>query len=148
MEENQKKKVYWIIGVLLVGSLLYPSDLNPFKQKNPSWQVIKEAVAGTVYCSDWDSNYEGEVVYGYAPCVRLTNVIFDTELGDQYCYSTDVEIGGTDGESYDGITRWNLYGNEYYCVSWKAKYVDEDMNNPDDWRITFEGDSPADLVLG
>jgi hypothetical protein len=146
MNPGQSQKLYWVIGLILAGFLLYPTDLNPLKQKEPSWQVIKEAVAATVYCADFDYDNDGEAVYGYAPCVRLTNITFDTELGNQYCYSADVELGGYRGESYEAITSWNLYGNEYYCVSWQAKYVDEDMNNPDDWRIRFEGESPANLV--
>lgn len=146
MDESLERKVYWVIGILLVGIFLYPTDLNPFKQKNPSWQVIKEAVAGTVYCADWDYDNNGEVTYGYAPCVRLTNVTFDTEQGDQYCYSTDVEIGGYDGQSYEAIDGWNVYGNEYYCVSWTPKYIESDMNNPDEWRINFGSNSPANLV--
>jgi hypothetical protein len=146
MDSPLERKVFWVIGIVVAGIFLYPTDLNPFTQKNPSWQVIKEAVAGTVYCADSESIGDGEGAIGYAPCVRLTNVTFDTELGDKYCYSADVEIGGYDGETYEDIYAWNLYGNEYYCVSWYAKYVDEDMNNPDDWRITFEGDSPASLV--
>ena len=146
MDKSFERKVYWIIGLLVAGVLIYPTKLNPFKEKNPSWQVIKEAVATSVYCTDWDTNDEGDAVYGYAPCVRLTNVTFDTKLGDQYCYSSAVEIGGYQGDSYEDISSWNRYGNKYYCVSWYGKYEPSDVNNPDDWQIKFENESPADLV--
>jgi len=141
-----EKKVLWIAIVVIGAIFLYPSDLNPFRQKSPDWKVIKEAVAASVYCTDSDTNDEGQAVTGYAPCVKLSNVTYDTTLGDQYCYSADVSLGGIYGETYEGISSWQLVGNEYYCVKWTAKYTDSDMNNPSDWRIDFGSKSPATLL--
>ena len=146
MDDKSQRNVYWIIGICMVLILGWSTDLNPFKQKNPDWQVIKEKVAAAVYCNDWDYNNEGDITYGYAPCVRLTNVNYDTTMGDKYCYSADVQIGGYKGQDYEEIVNWNLYGNKYYCVGWHEKYVESDVNNPEDWTIEFGSDSPANLV--
>jgi hypothetical protein len=144
--EPLERKVFWAIVVVVGIAFLYPSDLNPFKQKSPDWKVIKEAVAASVYCTDSDTNDEGDTTIGYAPCVKLSNVTYDTTLGNEYCYTADVSIGGYAGETYQGISSWQFSGNEYYCVKWSAKYTDSDMNNPSDWRITFINNSPADIL--
>ncbi len=146
MDDILERKVFWVIVVVIAIIFIYPSDLNPFKQKSPDWKVIKEAVAASVYCTDWDSNDEGVAVTGYAPCVKLTNVTYDTKIGDEYCYSADVNLGGLWGETYEGISNWSIAGNEYYCVKWTAKYTESDMNNPGDWRIDFGTNSPANLL--
>ena len=146
VDSSREKKVGWLAIVVIAAVFIYPSDLNPFRQKSPDWKVIKEAVAASVYCTDWDSNGEGEVVTGYAPCVKLSNVTYDSTLGDQYCYSADINLGGVWGETYEGISSWQSAGNDYYCVTWTAKYTDSDINNPSDWRIDFGGNSPANLL--
>lgn len=140
------RKVFWIVIIVVLAIFIYPSDLNPFKQKSPDWKVIKEAVAASVYCTDWETNDEGVAVTGFAPCVKLSNVTYDTTMGEQYCYSADANLGGVWGETYEAIAGWNFVGNEYYCVSWSAKYTDSDMNNPSDWRIDFGSKSPSNLL--
>jgi hypothetical protein len=143
---SPEKKVIWTAVIVIAAVFIYSSDFNPFRQKSPDWKVIKEAVAASVYCTDWDTNDYGEVTTGYAPCVKLSNVTYDATLGDQYCYSADANLGGIWGETYEGISSWQLAGNEYYCVTWTAKYNDSDMNNPSDWRIDFGSKSPANLL--
>jgi hypothetical protein len=146
MDDKAQRKVYWAIGIGMALLLASSSGLNPFKQTNPDWQVIKEKVSATVFCNDWEYDGNGEITIGYAPCVRLTNVTYDSTAGDQYCYSADVEIGGYQGENYETIGSWNLYGKEYYCVSWREKYIESDVDNPEDWSIDFGSNSPANLV--
>ena len=146
MENLNQRRFFWALGIVIVAVVLFSSGLNPLKQKNPSWQVIKESVAATVYCNGSERDSEGFNSIGFAPCVRLTNVTFDSDLSDRYCYSVDVEVGGYKGQNYFWIDSWRNVGNEYYCVSWTAKYGDPDMNNPSDWRIDYGDDSPSDFV--
>ena len=146
MNNSNERTFFWIIGLFVAGALVFSSGLNPFKQKNPSWQIIKESVAATVYCNDSDYDNEGIISIGYAPCVRLTNVNFDSGSSERYCYSTDVEVGGYQGQLFDSINSWNTVSNEYYCVTWTAKYVDPDMNDPSHWRIDFGANSPSNFV--
>lgn len=146
MNEQNKHFFKWAAGVLVLAALIFPTDLNPFKQKNPNWQVIKEVLSGTVYCNDNELSNDGSFSIGYAPCVRLTNVVYDSELGDEYCYAADVEVGGYLGQNYEGITDWTSRGNEYYCVRWHGIYVDSDVSNPDDWKVDFTTNNPAEFV--
>ena len=146
MENSSERTFFWIIGVAVLGVVIFSTSLNPLKEKNPSWQIIKESVAATVYCNDSDYDSDGVKSIGYAPCVRLTNVTFDSDLGDTYCYSADVEVGGYQGQLYDSIESWNGVGTEYYCVSWTAKYIDPDTNDPSHWRVDFGDNSPSNFV--
>ena len=146
MENPNQRRFSWMIGIGIVAVVFFSSGLNPLKQKDPSWQVIKESVAATVFCNDSERDYEGVNSIGYAPCVRLTNVTFDSDLSERYCYTVDVEVGGYKGQNYAWIDSWRNVGNEFYCVSWTPKYDDSDMNNPSDWRIYYGDNSPSDFV--
>ncbi len=148
MNEGNQKAFFWIMGIAIVGTLIFTTSLNPFKENDPSWQVIKEGVAATVYCDDWEYDSEGYASIGFGPCLRLTNVTYDSSGDGYHCYSTDVEIGGYPGQNYSWINSWSRSGNEYYCVTWIAKYVDPDINDPSHWRIDFGEDGPDSYLRG
>jgi hypothetical protein len=112
----------------------------------PSWQIIAENLKGYVVCEDVDLDSEGNPSYGYGPCVKLTNVTYDQAMGDAYCFNTTPMIGGYSGESYSSIEDWRLIADQYYCVTWSGRYVDSDPNEPSDWRVTFSGAQPYDLL--
>jgi len=114
--------------------------------KQPTWQIIGESLRSYVTCADVEPDSEGNPSYGYGPCVKLTNVTYDRAMGDSYCFNTSPVIGGFSGESYSDIYDWNTLPDKYYCVTWSGRYVDSDPNEPSDWRITFTGSQPFDLL--
>ena len=114
--------------------------------KQPTWQVIGESLRSYVTCADVELDSEGNPSYGYGPCVKLTNVTYDRAMGDSYCFSTSPLIGGFSGENYSDIYDWNKVPDKYYCVTWSGRYVNSDPNEPSDWRITFTGSQPFDLL--
>lgn len=146
MDDSSQRKINWTIGIAVLSALLFLTDLSPFKHKSPDWQVIMQAVSSTVACSDWELGDDGVRTNGFGPCVRLVNVTYDRSVGDEYCYSADVEIGGVQNEAYGEISSWELLRSEYYCVGWHATYGESDVNEPDDWSIDFGSDSPANLL--
>ena len=112
----------------------------------PSWQIIAENLKSYVVCQDFDFDSDGNPSYGYGPCVKLTNVTYDRQMGDAYCFNTTPMIGGYEGESYSGIEDWRTIADQYYCVTWSGRFVDSDPNEPSEWRIKFTGAQPFDLL--
>jgi hypothetical protein len=109
----------------------------------PTWQVIAEELRSYVACYDEDYDYEeGAATTGYGPCVRLVNVVYDSRQGENLCFSATTQVGGYRGENFLDIGDWSNTGTDLYCVSWYARYVDSDPNEPNDWRISFEGIEP------
>jgi len=114
--------------------------------REPSWQVIGEILDGYISCADIELDGEGQATQGYGPCVRLTDVSYDRQSGDAYCYSATPLIGGYRGQYFGDITDWQSSGLKYYCVSWSARYTDSRPDEPSDWRIDFIDEAPSTLL--
>lgn len=114
--------------------------------REPSWQAIGENLDGYVACTDIELDGEGQPTQGYGPCVRLTDVSYDQQSGNAYCYSATPLLGGYQGQYFGDITEWEPTGVKYYCVSWSARYTDSRPDEPSDWRIDFLGEAPSALL--
>ena len=126
--------------------LLVTILISSCSSQQPSWQVIGEGLRSYVTCEDIKPDNEGNPVYGFGPCVKLTDVIYDRTMGDSYCFNTSPMVGGYSGESYEDISDWEFLPDKYFCVTWNARYVDSDPSEPSDWRINFPGAQPNDLL--